>query len=394
MRQVYLDHQSAAPVLKEAMEAMRPYFAESFGNPSSLHQNGVKAREALNRARAQLAALVHADAPEEIIFTSDGTESANLAIKGVAYANERRGNHIILSATEHPAVMQSVEFLEKRGFKATRVGVDREGFISPDDIKAALTTKTILIAVHLVNYDVGTIQPLQEIGRMAGEAGVTLFADADGAAGWLPTNVKELGVDLLSFSANRFYGPKGVGVLYRNRRARMLPLLHGGTQENGLRAGLENIPAIVGAGVAAEVALREGPSWSDHCRSLQKQFWSGLNARIERIHLNGPKPGPKRIATNLNISAEGIESESQVLLCDMNGIAIAGATNCVSQSLRLSPVLGALGLSHDLAAAAIILSLGKDNTAAEMDYTTKALVKIIDKLRGMSPAWLEARPAG
>jgi cysteine desulfurase len=389
MRQVYLDHQSATPVLPEVFEAMRPFFAETFGNPSSLHQHGVRTREAVAAARAQIAAFIHAESPDDIIFTSDGTESANLAVKGAALAGQRRGNHIVISQTEHPAVIHSAEFLEKQGFTCTRVKVDREGFIDPADVQAALTDKTILIAVHLVNHDIGTIEPIREIGEVAGREGIVFFVDAEAGAGWLPIDVQELGANLLSFSPHRFHGPKGVGVLYRNRRARLSSLLHGGAQENGWRAGIENVPAIVGAGLAAEIALRNGKQWSAHCLRMQKRLWKGLKARIPCIQLNGPEPGAKRIATNLNVSTEFIESESQVLLCDMNGIAVAGSTNCVSKSLKISHVLSAIGLSHSLAQSAVIMSPGKDNTAEDVDYVIETFAKIAGKLRGMSPTWDE-----
>jgi len=389
MRQVYLDHQSATPVLPEVFEAMRPFFAGDFGNPSSLHQYGFRAREAVAVARAQIAALIHAESPEDIIFTSDGTESANLAVKGAAFASQRRGNHLIISQSEHPAVGHSTEFLEKHGFACTRVKVDRQGFIDPADVRAAITDKTILIAAHLVNHDIGTIEPIREISEVASQEGIPLFVDAEAGAGWLPINVLDLGASLLSFSPHRFYGPKGIGVLYRNRRARLISLLHGGAQENGWRAGIENVPAIVGAGMAAEIARCDGAKWSAHCLHLQKRLWNGLKASVPCLQLNGPEPGPKRVPTNLNISAEFIEGESQVLLCDMQGIAIAGATGCVSKSLKISHVLSAIGLPHTLAQSAIIMSPGKDNTQEDIDYVIETFVKIVGKLRGMSPTWDE-----
>jgi cysteine desulfurase len=387
MRHVYLDHQSATPVLPEVFEAMRPFFTEAWGNPSSLHQPGTRAREAMTAAREKVADFIRAESPEDIIFTSDGTESANLAIKGAAWANKRRGNHIIVSQIEHPAVLNSIEFLEKEGFTCTRVKVDGEGFIDPADVKAAITDKTILIAAHLVNHDIGTIQPIREIGDVAGEAGIAFFVDAEAAAGWLPIDVEKLGATLLSFSPQRFYGPKGAGVLYRHRRARLASLIHGGGQENNLRAGIENVPAIVGAGMVAEIAGRDGAKWAAHTQDLQLRLWSGLQSSISHLHLNGPAPGPKRVAANLNISAEFIDSESQVLLCDMRGIAITGSTNCVSKSLRISHVLNAIGLKHELAQGAVILSPGKDNSGEDVDYVLERFPKIVKKLRAMSPTW-------
>jgi cysteine desulfurase len=368
---------------------MRPFFDRQFGNPSSLHHWGLEAREALAAARARVAALIHAESPNDIIFTSDGAESANLAVKGAAFAGRRQGNHIVLSQIEHPSVIRSVEFLEQNGFASTRVKVDQEGIIDPSDVRAALTDKTILIAVHLVNHDIGAIEPVREISEIARREGIPLYVDAEAAAGWLPINVEELGADLLSFSPHRFYGPKGVGVLYRNRRTRLSPLLHGGEQENGWRAGIENVPAIVGAGVAAEIALRDGAAWSAHCLQLQKRLWEGIRTAIPHVQLNGPAPGPKRIPTNLNISTEFIDGESQVLLLDMHGVAVAGATNCVAKSLKVSHVLAAIGLPDSLAQSAVTLSPGKDTTEADVDYVIETFAKVAAKLRSMSPTWDE-----
>ncbi|HTI69527.1 MAG TPA: cysteine desulfurase family protein [Candidatus Limnocylindria bacterium] len=388
-RQVYLDHQSATPLLPEVFEAMRPYFTEFFGNASSLHREGLRVRDALKKARQQMASLINADSEEEIFFTADGTESANLAIKGVAYANERRGKHLVVSATEHPSVINSVEFLEKQGWTCTRVGVDAEGLIKLEDLKAAITPQTALVAVHHVNHDIGTIEPIREVGKICAEKGVPLYVDCEASAGWLPIDVKSMGASLISFSPHRFYGPKGVGVLYRNRKARLVSIIHGGVQEGGRRAGTENIPAIVGGGVAAEVALREMSARTAHCTVLQKRLWDGLKAKVPYIKLNGPEPGPNRSPLNINISTEFIEGEGQLLLCDMNGIAVASGSSCVSKSLKISHVLGAIGLDHALAQGNIIMTLGKDNTAEDIDYVVESFVKIVTKLRGMSPMWDE-----
>ena len=257
MPRVYLDHQSTTPVLPDVFAAMQPFFAGGFGSPSSLHELGLRARDALAEARAKVAAFIHAESPDDIIFTSGGTESANLAVLGTACANQRRGNHIVLSKIEHPSVDNSVGFLEQHGFTATRVKVDTEGFINPLDVRAAITGKTVLICLHHANHDIGTRQPIREIGAIAAEKGVSLFVDATSSGGWLPIDVEAMGIRLLSLSPHRFYGPKGVGVLYRNRRARLAGILHGGVQEGGFRPGTENVPAIVGAGVAAEIAAGE-----------------------------------------------------------------------------------------------------------------------------------------
>ena len=388
-RHVYFDHQASTPVLPEVFQAMQPWFSENFGSASSLHRCGVHAREALERAREQVAALINAESPEDIIFTSSATESANLAVKGVAYANQRRGKHIVASAIEHPSVLNSIAFLNTQGFTVTLVEVDREGFVDPKDVSAAITAETVLVAVHHVNHDIGTIEPIREIGELIAERGIPLFVDAAASGGWLPIDVQALGAGLLSLAPHRFYGPKGVGVLYRNRRARLSPIIHGGVQEGGRRAGTENIPAIVGVGVAAEIAKRELSQRMAHTAKLQRRVWDGVKTLMERIKLNGPGPGARRISTNLNISSEFAEGEGQALMCDVKGIAVASGTSCVSKALKISHVLSAISLEHSLAQANIILSLGKDNTDEDVDYFLATFPKVITKLRSMSPTWEE-----
>jgi len=389
MPKVYLDHHSATPLLPEAFEAMRPFFGEAFGSAGSLHQHGLHARDALAKAREQVAAFINAESPEDIIFTSDGTESANLAVKGAAYANQRRGNHIVVSAAEHPSVLGSVDFLEKHGFAGTRVHVDREGFIDPKAVRAAMTEKTILVAVHLANHDVGVIQSVREIADIAAEQGVAIFVDAEAAAGWTPVDVQAMGASLLSFSPHKLYGPKGVGVLCRGRRARPASILHGGVQEGGFRAGVENVPAIVGAGVACEVAAPELPKRAAHVAKLQRRLWEGIRARVPYVKLNGPEPGPRRIGTNLNVSVEFVEGEGLLLMLDTQGVAIASGTSCVSKALKVSHVLTAMGVDHTLAQGSILLSPGKDTSQADIDAVLDTLPKIVEKLRGMSPQWDE-----
>ncbi len=389
MPNVYLDHQAATPLLPEALDAMKPYLTEAFGNASSLHQHGLRARDALAKAREQVAAFMNAGSPEEILFTSDGTESANLAIKGVAYAGQRRGNHIVVSAIEHPAVLGSVEFLETQGFTSTKVKVDSNGRVDPEGVRAAITDKTILVAVHHVNHDIGTVEPVKEIAAATAERAIPLFVDAEASAGWLAVDVKALGADLVSFSPHRFYGPKGVGVLYRSRRARLASLIHGGIQEGGRRAGTENVPAIVGAGVAAEIAGRELPKRMGQTATLQGRLWDGLQKKVPYLTLNGPGLGPSRISTNLNISAEFVEGEGLLLMLDTRGIAVASGTSCVSKSLKVSHVLKAIGLDHSLGQAAVMLTLGQDNSAADIDYVLETFPQIVGKLRDMSPMWDE-----
>jgi cysteine desulfurase len=390
MRQVYLDHLASTPVQPEVFEAMQPFFTEAFGNPSSLHQHGLRARDALSKARAQTAALINAASPEEIFFTSDGQEAANLAIKGVAYANQRKGHHIVASETEHPSVLNSIEFLEKQGFTCTRIKVDRQGLVSPEAVAAAITDQTILIAVHYVNHDIGTIQPVRRIGEIATRHNLPFYVDAEAAAGWLPIDVQAMQASLLSFSPHKFYGPKGVGMLYRHRRARLVSILHGGQQEGGRRAGVENVPAIVGGGLACEIAARELDTRLAHTARLQRMLWDKLQAAVPYLKLNGPEPGALRISTNLNLSTEFIEGEGQLLLLDLNGIAVASGSSCVSKSLKISPVLAAIGLDQALAQGNIILSLGQDTTDEDIDYVVDTFAhKVVAKLRAMSPMWDE-----
>jgi cysteine desulfurase len=389
-RSVYLDHQTTTRPLKEVVAAMIPYLEEDFGSPSSLHRFGLKAREAVKEAREKIAKMINAESEEDIIFTSGGTEAANLAIKGFADANLRqKGNHIIASAIEHPAVMNSLEYLTKHGFEITYVPVDPIGRINPEDVRAAITPKTALVCVHLVNHDIGTIQPVKEISKITKEKGIALYVDALAAAGWLPIDVQDLGAQLLTLSAHRFYGPKGVGVLYRNRKARVTSHIHGGVQEGGRRAGTEDVPAIVGAGVAAEIAVRDMAARVEHVAKLQKRLYDGLWKHIPYMKLNGPVPGPLRICNTLNLSTEFIEGEGQLLLLDHMGVAVASGSSCVSKSLKVSHVLSAIKLDHALAQGNIIMSLGKDNTVEEVDYVVETFGKIVERLRGMSPMWKE-----
>src|SRR5436309_8070004 len=389
MGRIFLDYQATTPVLPEVFEAMKPFFTETFGSPTSLHQLGLRARDAMDRARGQVAALINAESPDDVIFTSGGTESANLAVKGTAYANQRRGRHLVLSEIEHPSVVNSVEFLAKHGVTATRVKVDAEGFVNPRDIRAAITDQTILVCVHHVNHDIGTVEPINEIGEITREKGIPLFVDAVASGGWQPIDVQAMKAGLLSLSPHRFYGPKGVGVLYRNRRARLQGVIHGGVQEGGWRAGTENVPAIVGAGAAAEIARRELPRRMSHTAGLQKRLWQGILDKVPYVKLNGPEPGPGRISTNLNISAEFIEGEGLALMLDMQGVAVASGPSCVSKSLKVSPVLVAIGLDLSLAQGNVILSLGQENTAQEIDFAIESFANVAARLRAMSPAWDE-----
>jgi cysteine desulfurase len=382
---VYLDHQSATPLLPEVFEAMRPWLVEEFGNPSSLHSAGLRAREAVGAARGKMALFLGAKSAEEIIFTGNGTEAVNLAIKGAAFANERRGKHIVLSAAEHPAVDGSVAWLENLGFTATRVPVDGEGRIDPATVKEAIRADTILVCAHHANHDVGTIQQLRKLGEICFERGVTFFVDAVASAGWAEILVQQWNASLLALSPSRFYGPKGVGVLYRNRRARLNPIIHGGAQEDGRRAGTENVPAIVGAGVAAEIAARELSQTISHTAALQRKLWGEIQQRIGNVRLNGPVLGNERITTNLNLSFASIEGEGLALALDLKGVQVAAGAACVTKQMRIPPILQAIGLSEDWAKGTIIASIGRENTEAEIDFAVEKIAQVVSHLREVCP---------
>lgn len=392
MRQVYLDHQTTTPVLPEAWAAMAPFFAEHFGSAASLHRLGLRARDALAQARQQFARLLHAEAPEDILFTSGATEALNLAVQGAAYAGQRRGRHLVATAVEHPAVLNSLSFLESQGFTATRVPVNALGQVEPEAIAAAIRDETVLICVQHANLDLGTIQPVGDVIARADQRGIPVLVDATASGGWMPIDVSALGAGLLVLSPHRFYGPKGVGVLYKNRRTRLSGILHGGSQENGLRAGTENVPAIVGAGVAADAAGRELSARGAHVARLQRALWDGLRTRVPQVRLHGPEPGPQRLPTNLNLSFEGVEGEGVALAADLQGIAMASGAACVTQALEVSPALLAIGVDRAVARGNVILSLGKDNTDSEIGYVLEKLPAVVSKLRRMSPGFDSAQP--
>ncbi len=387
MSRLDFDAQSSTPVLPEVLAAMQPFWAEHWGNPSAPHHMGLRARDALDRARAQVAQFLHAGSPEEIIFTASGEEAINLAVKGTAWANQRRGRHIIATAIEHPAVAQSIEFLAQQGWTCSRVPVDAQGFVDPEAVRAAMTDQTILICVHHANHDIGTIEPIQAIGVIANERGIPLFVDATASAGWAPLDVQSLGVDLLALSPHRFYGPKGVGVLYRQRQARLVSLVHGGPQEGGRHAGLENVSGIVGAGVACEVAARELTQRTAHVSALQQKLWRGLSDVVPRLRWNGPLPGESRLPNNLHFSLAGVEGEAVLLRCDMKGLLIASGAACLGRSARLPAVLEAIGLDPAWGRGSLLMSLGKDNTEAEVAEVLRLFPAVVQTIREMSPTW-------
>ncbi|MFH1386390.1 MAG: cysteine desulfurase NifS [bacterium] len=390
MERIYLDYAATTPTDPRAIEAILPYFADKYGNPSSIHYFGQETKAAIEKAREQLASLL-ACKTEEIVFTSGGTEADNFAIEGVAFANKDKGNHIITSAIEHHAVLECCEFLKKYGFEITYLPVDKYGVVSPESVKNAITDKTILVSIMQANNEIGTIEPIAEIAKAikirSRELGVRSYfhTDAVQTAGHIPTNVNELGVDLLSISAHKLYGPKGVGVLYIKKGTKLTPLIHGGAQEKGRRGSTENVPGIVGFGVAAEIAGQEMKAESEKLTVLRDKLIKGLLEKIPDTHINGHPT--LRLPNNVNISVRYVEGESMLLNLDMLGIAASTGSACTSGSLEPSHVMLAIGLSHEAAHGSLRFSLGKATTEKEIDKIIKTLPEIVAKLRAMSPLY-------
>ena len=381
-KRIYLDYAATTPTDPEVVEAMLPYLSDVFGNPSSIHSFGQEAKAAAEEARDKIAALIGARG-EEIVFTGGGTEADNFAIKGIAYANEGKGNHIITTPIEHHAVMETCKFLQGRGFEVTYLPVDGYGLVEPQDVKKAITDKTILISVMHANNEVGTIEPIAEIGKIAREAGIYFHTDAVQAVGHIPVKVDELGVDMLAMSAHKLYGPKGVGALYIRKGTKLISFMHGGEQERRRRAGTENIPAIVGLGKAVEIAQREMDAEAKRLISLRDKLIKGLMGQIEHSCLNGHPT--QRLPNNVNVSIEFVEGESMLLNLDLEGIAASTGSACSSSSLEPSYVLLAMGLSHELAHGSLRFSLGRETTEEDIERVLEVSPRIIAKLRAMSP---------
>lgn len=371
---------------------MRPVLTEHWGNASSLHRQGQKARQALQRAREQVAGFLNAKNPEDILFTANGTEAANLAIRGAAEAMERRASSgdFVTSAVEHPAVVKNADWLEQRGWRKTTLPVDSVGQIQEEALATALANLQqhgpVIAALQLANHDIGTVQPLRKLlAYLAGKPG-SLFCDATAAAGWMPIDVQALDVDLLSVSPHRIGGPVGVGILYVKPGTELAAQILGGEQEHGLRSGTENLPAIVGAGVALELAAQELEQGIAHVAELQKMLWEGLRERVPDLHLNGPEPGPDRLSNQLNLSPAGLEGEALLLALDLAGVQVHAGAGCVSKQLKVPPVLAAIGLEPKLAQASVTLSLGPENTEEEIQRVLEIFPKIVARLRAMSPS--------
>ncbi len=383
---IYLDHAATTPVRPEVLAAMLPYWTDRAGNPSSVYQAGREARRAIDTAREEVSAVLGAR-PQEIIFTSGGTESDNAAIKGVALASRARGNHIITTKIEHHAVLHTCEWLEQFGFETTYVSVDRHGLVDPADVAAAITEKTVLISVMYANNEIGTIEPLAEIARVARGRKIPFHTDAVQAAGALDLGVNRLGVDLLSLSGHKFYGPKGVGVLYVRSGTRWQPQQQGGAQERNRRAGTENTAGIVGLATALRLAYADLPAANVHLQGLRDRLIAGVLGSIPRCELTGHPT--QRLPNNASFAFHHVEGESILLSLDMKGIFASSGSACTSGALEPSHVIAALGLPPELARGSLRLTVGRENTPAEIDRVLAELTPAIAALQAMSPASLE-----
>ncbi|HAO93717.1 MAG: cysteine desulfurase NifS [Deltaproteobacteria bacterium GWC2_56_8] len=387
MNKIYFDHNATTPVLGEVFDAIVPFLKDQWGNPSSIHWAGRGTRKAVEDARESVCRLLNCQ-NVELIFTSTGTEGDNHAIKGAAYANKNKGNHIITTKVEHPAVLNTCKHLAKEGFEVTYLDVDSDGLIDLDALKAAITPKTILITVMFANNETGVIFPIKEIGDIAKERGVLFHTDAVQAAGKVPIDVQSLNVDLLTVSGHKIYGPKGVGALFVKRGVRLVPLIHGGHHERNRRGGTENVAGIVGFGKAAEIAIRDMDKEIEHLKALKDRLEAGLG-KIPHIKVNGHLD--KRLPNTSNISFEFVEGESLLLNLDMKGIAASSGSACTSGSLEPSHVLVSMGLSHELSHGSVRFSLGKSNTVEEIDYLIEIMPPIVERMRSMSPLYAGAK---
>lgn len=387
MKRIYMDHSATTPVRQEVANAVLEYMTAKFGNPSSVHYYGREAKAAIDKARGQVAALINAQ-PQEIVFTSGGTEADNIAIQGVARAYAGKGKHIITSAIEHHAILNTCDALQKEGFTITYLPVDKMGLVSPADVEKAITPQTILISIMHANNEVGTIQPIAEIGKIARDKGIILHTDAVQSLGKLQVDVQALNVDLLSGSGHKIYAPKGTGFLYVKKGVKLKNIMFGGGQEWKKRAGTENLPGIVGLGVAAELAAQERESEMKRLTQLRDKLINGIQQRIPNVKLNGHPQ--ERVAINVNFCYEFVEGESLLLSLDLKGIAASSGSACSSGSLEPSHVLIAMGLSHEIAQGSVRMTLGKDNTEEDVDYVLEVLPPIVERLRNMSPLYIKS----
>ncbi len=385
MERIYLDHAATTPVKPEVLEAMLPWFTQQYGNPMSIHGEGRQTRKAVEEARAKVAAAIGAD-PTEIYFTGCGTESDNWALKGAAFGSVKKGKHIITTAIEHHTVLHTCEFLEKQGFEVTYLPVDGDGVVSLDALREAIRPDTILISVMYANNEIGTIQPVEEIARIAREHGIPFHTDAVQAVGAIPIDVHGTGIDMLSLSAHKFYGPKGVGALYIRRGLRIENNQFGGAQERGRRGGTENVPGLVGLGRAIELATSDLPAHMARQTALRDRLIDGILAEIPDCRLNGHRT--QRLPNNVNVSVRYIEGEALLLRLDLAGIACSSGSACTSGSLDPSHVLLAIGLPHEVAHGSMRMTLGDGTTDRDVDTVLTVLPQIVRKLREMSPLYV------
>jgi len=387
-RFIYLDHAATTAVKPEVLEEMLPYFTEKYGNPSSIYSIGRESRKAIDEARDRVAAALGAKS-NEIFFTGSGTEADNWAIKGIAYTNRKKGKHIITTAIEHHAVLHTCQYLESDGFEVTYLPVDKDGLVSPEQVREAIRPDTILISVMFANNEIGTIQPIAEIGKIAREKGVYFHTDAVQAVGNIPINVDELNVDLLSLSSHKFYGPKGVGALYIRKGTKINSFIHGGAQERGRRASTEAVANIVGLGKAIEIATANIDEYNKKLIALRDRTIDEVMSKIPYVRLNGHRE--KRLPGNVNFSFEFIEGESLLLMLDMKGIAASSGSACTSGSLDPSHVLLAIGLPHEIAHGSLRITFGEENTQEDVDQLMEVLPDIVSRLREMSPLYEAVR---
>jgi len=384
MKKIYLDHNATTPMRPEVLDAMLPYFKEKFGNASSIHGFGRDAKVALEEAREKVAEILGASS-SEIFFTSGGTESDNLATKGTAFANRKKGRHIVTSKIEHHAILESCKFLEKEGFEVTYLPVNFRGLIDPEDLSNAIRDDTTLVSIMYANNEVGIIQPIEQLSKIAKKMKIYFHTDAVQAAGKIPIDVQKLNVDMLSVSGHKIYGPKGVGAIYIRKGVRIAPLSHGGHHERSRRAGTENVPAIVGLAKALELVVGEMENQNKHLRNLTEAFYKKLMESIPDVVLHGDLD--RRIPNTLNLSFKGVEGESIILSLDMKGVAVASGSACTSGTLEPSHVLSAMGVDPAIAQGAIRFSFGRDTAMQDVEYVAGILPEIVQRLRSMSPLY-------
>ena len=384
MRRIYLDHIAATPLHPLALEAMLPYLKDNFGNPQSLHSAGQEASIAIEEARERVAQLIHAK-PEEIFFTSSGSESNNFALKGLALAQRDRGTHIVISAVEHQSILHSAKKLEKLGFTHSLVPVDKWGMADPEEVRKAMTEKTMLVSIMLANSEIGTIEPIREIAEICRSQDVLFHTDAVAAVGNIPVDVSKLGVDALSLSGNQFYGPKGSAALFLKKGTRILPFIDGGIQEAGRRAGTEDVAGIVGLGKAAEIAKKEMESRTEKIKPLRDKLVELLPKKVDHVILTGHPE--KRLPHHASFCIEFIEGEAMLLNLDMQGIAASSGSACTSKALKVSHVLLAMGIDHALAQGSLVFSLTEKTASEDIDYLLEVFPPIIERLRKMSPLY-------